>query len=485
MKHFIRAKPISEMSFEAARVEVKRTKELVLGHDPIATVKIIRALAARFKRLQIHGFLIDEDIAGALWEAAEASGLIDHLTVGAVQEIIAGGMDDAMAAPDSDPDRPRAVEATPYEWTPPAAIPKREWIYGNLLIRKFVTATVAPGGVGKSSLISAEVLAMVSGHDLLGVKPAEKLRTWLWNLEDPQLETTRKLQAAAIQFKLEPADMGNRLFVDSGRDQKLVIATTSKTGTMIAKPVVDALISELVANEIDVLVVDPFVSCHEVSENDNSAMDMVIKEWGYVADRANCAVHLVHHTRKMGGVESEVTAETSRGGKAMTDGCRVVRAVNRMSKEEAARAGVENHRLYFRTFNDKANLTPPADQSDWFKLESVDLGNGDLPGGFGGDSIGVTVNWKWPDPLDGVTADDFDKASRAIRAGKWRENSQAKDWVGKAVAEALDLNLDRKQEKAKVAALVKSWLSYGSLVIVEGEDDKRMPRKFVEVSEDA
>jgi RecA-family ATPase len=43
---------------------------------------------------------------------------------------------------------------------------------------------------------------------------------------------------------------------------------------------------------------------------------MVIKEWGRVADRGNCAVELVQHTRKG---ELEVTTESSRGGKALTD----------------------------------------------------------------------------------------------------------------------------------------------------------------------
>ena len=48
----------------------------------------------------------------------------------------------------------------------PADIPMRDWLYGRLLIRKFVTATVAPAGVGKSSLIAAEALAQVSGKDI-------------------------------------------------------------------------------------------------------------------------------------------------------------------------------------------------------------------------------------------------------------------------------------------------------------------------------
>ena len=69
---------------------------------------------------------------------------------------------------------------------------------------------------------------------------------------------------------------------------------------MIVRPVVDALVAEIIGQKIDVIVIDPFVSCHEVPENDNTAQDMVVKEWGRVAERGNCAVHLVDHTRKMG-----------------------------------------------------------------------------------------------------------------------------------------------------------------------------------------
>ena len=225
------------------------------------------------------------------------------------------------------------------------------------------------------------------------------MRVWLWNLEDPQEETQRKIQATGLHYRLGPDDIGNRLFVDSGRNQKLVIATTNtKGGPMIVRPVVDALVKEIKDKQIDVLVIDPFVSCHELPENDNTAQDMVVKEWGAVAELGNCAVHLLDHTRKMGSAETEVTTESSRGGKAKTDAARVVRVVNRMSKDEGEKAGVDNHRLYFRTYNDKANLAPPVEKSDWFELKSVDLGNGPrmVVGGVGfspGDSVGVVKPW--------------------------------------------------------------------------------------------
>jgi hypothetical protein len=56
-------------------------------------------------------------------------------------------------------------------------------------------------------------------------------------------------------------------------------------GTRIAAPEVNQVIDQMLAREIDVLVIDPAVSFHSVPENDNSAMDMFAKEWGKIADR--------------------------------------------------------------------------------------------------------------------------------------------------------------------------------------------------------
>ena len=98
--------------------------------------------------------------------------------------------------------------------------------------------------------------------------------------------------------------------------------------------------------------------------------------------------------------------------------------------------------------------------------------------------MGVVTQWHWPDPLDGVTGPDFDRVAIVIRGGKWRKDAQAKDWVGKAVAKALGLNLNNKADKAKVVGLIKIWLDTGSLVEVDGLDSQRKKRTFIEVAEE-
>ncbi|MGO9774873.1 MAG: AAA family ATPase, partial [Roseiarcus sp.] len=235
--------------------------------------------------------------------------------------------------------------------------------------------------------------------------------------------------------------------------------------------------AEIAARQIDVLIVDPFVSSHRVSENDNNAIDAVAREWANIADAAQCAIELVHHSRKTGG--GEVTIEDARGASALIAASRSARVINPMSPDEAAKAGVENPRAYFRRDNGKSSMSPPGDKATWFCLVSVDLGNAseDEPG----DHVGVVESWTWPNPLDQVSVADLRAVQAAVSAGRWRDNAQAKDWVGHAVAQALKLDASNKQHRAKIIGLLKIWKSTGMLVEVEGKDAKRETRTFVEV----
>lgn len=434
---------------------------------------VLKAQAVEGAQIIHLGLLEKQTVVDRFAQIAQSDRFVEEFGADVVQEALAPfGV--------AIPTQGDGIRATPYAWRSPETIARREWLYGNLLIRKFLSATVAPGGVGKSALVTAETLAQVSGKPLLGVPVPKVLRVWLWNLEDPQEETARRIQAAALHYHLTADDIGNRLFVDSGRDQRLVVATATRNGAVIVRPVVDGLIAEIIRRKVDVIVIDPFVSCHEASENDNGAMDMIAKEWARVADNGNCAVHLIHHTRKLGSNETEVTVESSRGAKALTDACRSVRAINRMSEKEAQDSGADNPRVHFRAFNDKSNLAPPADRSDWFRIESVQLGNG--PEGRG-DSVGVVTPWEWPSAFGGLTTDDLFRVQKAIAAGAWRQSAGAKDWAGIAVADVLDLDMADPAAKAKVKSLLRTWIENKALRVVQRPDESRHERPFVEVDQ--
>ena len=365
------------------------------------------------------------------------------------------------------------LAATPFTWRDESLIPPRKWLYGRHLLRKFLSVDVAAGGVGKSSLKIGEALAMTTGRELYGKEIGDgPLRVWLYNLEDPMEETERRLHATAKHFRITPGDIGDRLFVDSGRDQPCVIAEETPNGARIATPVVDEIIRELTERQIDVLILDPFVSSHAVSENDNRAMDMVAKQWARIADICDCSINLVHHVRKQNGAEA--TADSARGAKALVDAARSVLVYNRMTSDEAAAANIppEQSPFFFRTTNDKANLSP-AEKADWHRMNNVDLDNG--------DKVGVACPFQWPDLFDGVSMDKIIEVQQAIGAGKYRADSRSADWVGNIISTTLGMDPTEDGSRKRATKMIREWMKTGALIEVDGVDAKRNPRRFVEV----
>jgi hypothetical protein len=176
-----------------------------------------------------------------------------------------GAHDAAYISPPAPDKAAPLIKATPFEWIDPKTLPRREFLFGTHLIRKFISVTVAPGGLGKSSLTIAEALAMVTGRPFFNGGLTQPLRVWMFNAEDPREELNRRIMGACLHYGLSESDLRGRLFVDSGREAEIVIAVEERDGFKIVRPVVKAVKATIIKNGIDVLIVDPFVSTHNVS----------------------------------------------------------------------------------------------------------------------------------------------------------------------------------------------------------------------------
>lgn len=366
----------------------------------------------------------------------------------------------------------RAIIATPFVWKDPSTLPRREFAFGKHFIRKYVSVTVAPGGLGKTANSIVEALAMASGKALNGTKPPKRLKVWLFNAEDPRDELERRIMAACIHFNLKPADIDGHLFLDTGREQELVIAIDDKKGVRIQEPVVEAVVETISELGIDVMIVDPFVSTHQVNENDNGAIDKVAKLWAQVADRTNCSIDIVHHLRKVS--DREATVEDARGAVSLIGAARSVRVLNRMSEAQASEAGLthEARFSYFSVVYGKSNLSALLHKADWRKLESVALGNGQgltKPQ----DHAPVVTSWAWPtseEVAETLTEDERDAIRGVVNGGMYKPAPQAKDWVGRAVAYALQLDVDEETDKKRVGMITKALFAEGFLMKVEDRD---------------
>lgn len=369
-----------------------------------------------------------------------------------------------------------AIRATPYRWPDPRSLPTRQWLLGHWLLRGEVTAIIAPGGTGKSTIGTALALSLASGQPLLGKPlPRGPQSAWIYNLEDSQDELDRQVSAACLFHGIVPDDCRNRLCVDSGLVQPLCTATEDRDGFAIAEAVFAQVAATVRERAISVVIVDPFVSSHTVRESSNEAIDAIAKRWKRLAQETGCAVVLVHHTKKLGG--REVTAEDGRGAVALRDAARVVLPLNAMSQAEAEELGITDpalRRSLVRVDTGKANRAPP-DAATWIKLESQCLDNGD--GSEPADYVGVACLWEKPDVFHGLSTWHLYMVQQGLAAGDWRESVQAKDWVGHLVAKVAGLSAET--DKARIKAILRTWFRNGALVTEHRRDGKGNDRPFV------
>lgn len=374
-----------------------------------------------------------------------------------------------------------ALCATPFIWTEPQQIPPRQWLYGRHLIRKYVSATIAPGGVGKSTLGTVDAIAMASGRQLLADKPRTPLRVWCWNGEDDADELKRRVVAAMLYHSVDPSEIADRLFLDSGRTTPIKIGTIKNGAILIARPDVQTLEEEIRRKQIDVLIIDPFVSVHSLPENANEAMDAVVKAFAGIADRTNCAIELVHHSRKLNGQDADI--DSARGGSAIAAAVRAARILNVMNPDTAQKLDISSgdRRRHVRVDDAKANLAPAHD-AKWIKLIGVYLGNSQPD--IEGDWVATCEVWAPPETKEGVKTEDLLRVQQAIHGKKHRADSQAHAWVGYAVAEVLGLDCVTRSEKFRIKTIVNGWLRSGALNIAEIQDAKKgRDVKIIEVGE--
>jgi hypothetical protein len=218
-------------------------------------------------------------------------------------------------------------------------------------------------------------------------------------------------------------------------------------------------------------VIDPFVSSHSIDENDNNRVDAVVKRWAGVAQETNCAIALVHHSRKMNG--ETVNGDSARGASALNNAARTTLVLNRMTLAQAESWGVDptKAKSFFNVADDKHNMAPP-EVADWFEIIGVSLNNANDV--HEADSVGVVTQWKPPGAMDGVDATHLFAVQRALNGGTYWANSQSPTgWAGEAVANIMKLDVADPRSKKKIEGMLKVWLRSGALK----EDMRRDPLK--------
>lgn len=266
-----------------------------------------------------------------------------------------------------------------------ADLEPRPFILGTHLIKRKISFLIAPPGAGKSTFSLMAGVSIVTGKNILGLPVHEKGRVAIINNEDDMDEMLKRLAGTLNHHGIEQSELEGNLFLHSGEKLQFLIAKYNLKAQTIIDHHQEDLIDDLIKNNISTLIVDPFLETHEGNENDNRDMNYVCTLYREIAQRANCAVLIVHHTRKEDGKSSGGHAgnpDSGRGASSIIGAARVVFTLYGMDESAAKHYGVpvnQKHN-YVRMDDAKANLSLLSGDPKWFKRESVLLDNGDYVG---------------------------------------------------------------------------------------------------------
>jgi len=243
------------------------------------------------------------------------------------------------------------------------------------MIRGFLTATVAPGGLGKSSLVIAETICMCTGRELLGVTVYQPIKVLYWCGEDPQDELEKRFSATMQHYEVTKEDLAGRLWVVSGRELGFNFAYQDHQDAKVNDEDIKAIREMIRELGIDLLILDPMASIHSISENSNNEMTMLLDALRDIADKEKCGIEIVHHsTKEARRSGSGMGAEQVRGASAIKDAARSVRALSALSKTDREEAGMsaEEAAGIAMVRSVKGNMSPGG-RSSSIRMISVDL----------------------------------------------------------------------------------------------------------------
>lgn len=215
-------------------------------------------------------------------------------------------------------------------WALPATITLDEWIAArptpHCIVQDYLYADVgvliAPGGVGKTTLILYEALHIILGKPLYGLRVRKTGPFVILTAEDSREMLVARVRELCAELGLTAAEL------EIVRTQ-LRISDVSGNGLKLTAVVADVVLPSMIVDEIIdacrelapvMIVIDPTVSFGVGESRVNDAEQGLIEAARRVRRALNCCVRFVHHTGKQNARDGAVDQYAGRGGSAFADG---------------------------------------------------------------------------------------------------------------------------------------------------------------------
>jgi hypothetical protein len=344
------------------------------------------------------------------------------------------------------------------------AIKHPEFVYTDFYARGYTSLTVAPPKAGKSMLGLAEAVDMATGRGFLTGAERKPINVVYYNAEDDENVLDARIAALLTEYDIAQEEIAGRLFPTSGVDKPQFYMVSGQEG-VINEALFVSIEKFIKETGADALIFDPLQDLSRSPET-NEVFRLLGQRLRLMASSCNVALGIIHHTRKIApGMQASI--DDARGGSSLRGTARFNRVLSPMSEDEAAKAGLENHRFYFRIADMESNLAPPsADVNRWFEKVSVLTPNG--------HKVGAIRPWKWPDAFDGLTRQDAamvrSEVSRMVDPP--RADIRSANWVGVVIADTLRLDLGQPGDKARVKSILQKWIETDVLRLEEAHDSR-------------
>lgn len=257
--------------------------------------------------------------------------------------------------------------------------PNRKYLFNGHLPTGIVGGIIAVGGTGKSYLIVALSMALATGTELGPLKPPKAFKVLYLAGEDPPDELHNRIfdTSQALWGDKPPKELMENFFTKSVVGEIGPLLRKDYQGNLevsLDYQWLDETLTSLA--DIEVLIIDPLSKFYGLDENDNSHCARWIACLEAMARKHKLTILFSHHESK--ARSGDMTQASSRGGSALTDGCRWVANLRSMDSQTAKKYGV-NQKDYIEFDITKNNYAAKLNASIYFKrnsegvLEVVDL----------------------------------------------------------------------------------------------------------------
>jgi hypothetical protein len=346
-------------------------------------------------------------------------------------------------------------------------IPPRRLLLGTTFCRGVVSGMIGAGDLGKTAVRIAQGLSVAMGKRLSGEHVFQQVPVLYVTLEDDAIELRRRVWAAILHHELDPAEVKRwfHLFTPSHPSLRLGSLNTYrqfKRGFLRGQ-----LEQQIEYYSAGLVIIDPLIKAHQVPENSNEFMDLIVGQLAELAQKYDCDMDFCHHVAK--GSEAG-NAEASRGATAITNAARLVQTLTRMSDGEAKDWSIapEDRRYYVRIDSAKANIARPAEKALWFHLKSIALGNTFDPVYPHGDHVQAAEAWPPPAAEARINSTAANAILDAIDAGldDGRRYTRSRNAAPETEAWRIVQQHTTGYSKKQAQDLIDTWVVNGVLIEV-------------------